>query len=124
MSVSNVLFSLPVPSGLGLSGLVGAQIAAGMLTVSAGSMAPHSTVTATASAVASSGITIPFQKAKLTFTYSGATINGVLPSKTGIAIGEDVTTRYLIPTGFILLAVLAVAFYVRRRAATAPSSPK
>ena len=124
VSVSNVLFSLPVPSGLGLSGLVGAQIAAGMLTVSAGSMAPHSTVTATASAVASSGITIPFQKAKLTFTYSGATINGVLPSKTGIAIGEDVTTRYLIPTGFILLAVLAVAFYVRRRAATAPSSPK
>jgi len=88
-------------------------------------LAAKSSVTASASAVASSGITIPFDKAKLTFTYAGISINGVLPSKTGIAIGEDVTTRYLIPTGFILLAVLAVAFYVRRKAATsAPSSPK
>jgi hypothetical protein len=123
--VSNVLFTLPLPSGLGLSRLQNAQVSAGLLTVSAGSLAAHSAVTASASAVASSGITIPFQKAKLTFTYAGISINGVLPSKAGIAIGEDVTTRYLIPTGFVLLAVLAVAFYVRRKAATsAPSSPK
>jgi len=125
VSVSNVLFTLPVPTGLGLSNLQNAQVVSGLLTVSAGNLAAHSTYNASASAVASSGILIPFDKAKLTFSYAGVTVSGITPTKTGIGIAEDVTTRYLIPTGFILVVLLAVAFYVRRKAApSAPASPK
>ena len=122
--VSDVTFSLPVPSGLSLSGLVNAQVSKGILTVSVGTLAAHGNFTATAEGVASSGITVPFSSAKLTFSYSGITINGNVPKSSGIAIAEDVFTRYIIPTGFILIATLAVAFYVRRKAATAPASPK
>ncbi len=125
VSVSNVLFTLPVPSGLGLSRLQNASVSGGVLTFSVGTLAAHSSATATASAVASSGITIPFARAALTFQYAGTTINGILPSKSGIAIGEDVTTRYVIPTAIVLLALLVVAFYVRRQAsASAPASQK
>jgi hypothetical protein len=122
--VSNVVFTLPVPSGLSLSGLVNAQISKGVLTVSAGTLAANGNLTATAVGVASSGISVPFTNAKLTFSYSGVTVNGNVPKSSAIGIGEDVFTRYIIPTGFILIAVFAAAFYVRRKAATAPASPK
>jgi hypothetical protein len=123
VDVSNVIFTLPVPSGLGLSRLQGATVAGGVLTFSPGTVAAHGSATATATAVASSGITVPFDRATLTFQYAGATINGILPSKGGIAIAEDVTTRYIIPTAFILLAVFGVAYYVRWKARpTAPAS--
>jgi len=124
VQVSNVLFTLPVPSGLSLSGLVNAQVSKGILTVSEGTLAANGNLTATAVGVASSGITVPFTNAKLTFSYSGVTVNGNVPKSSAIGIGEDVFTRYIIPTGFILIAVFAVAFYVRRKAATAPASPK
>jgi hypothetical protein len=125
VDVSNVVFKLPLPSGLGLSQIQGASVSGGVLTFSPGSLAAHNSATATASAVASSGITIPFDRAQLTFQYAGTTINGILPSKSGIAIGEDVTTRYIIPTAFILLAVLGVAFYVRWKATpSVPASPQ
>lgn len=123
--VSNIHFILPIPSGLALSSLRGATVAAGVLNMSASSLGPGKTSNASARAVASSGITIPFDKSKLTFSYSGFTINGVVPKNSGIGINEDVTTRYLIPTGFVLLVVLLVAFYVRRKAGpTSPSSQK
>lgn len=122
--VSDVHFTLPLPSGLGLSSLRGATVTSGVLDIFASSLASGTSVNASARVVASSGIVIPFDKAKLTFSYSGITISGVVP-KNGIAISEDVTTRYLIPTGFILLVILFVAFYVRRKAgSTAPSSRK
>ncbi|MDG7007977.1 MAG: hypothetical protein JRN06_07005 [Nitrososphaerota archaeon] len=124
VQVSDVAFTLPVPSGVSLSGLVNAQVSKGLLTVSAGTLAAHGNLTATAGAVASSGITVSFTNAKLTFSYSGATIKGSVPNTSGITIAENVLTRYVIPTGFILIAVFAVAFYVRRKAATAPASPK
>jgi len=125
VSVSNVEFTLPVPSGVGLSNFKGTTLSAGVLAVNAGSLAANSTDTATVSAVASSGITIPFKDAKLTFSYSGTSINGTVPTGSGIAIGENVTTRYLIPMAFILLVLVFTAFYVRRKAApTVPASPK
>ena len=125
VEVSNVQFILPVPSGVGLSNLNGATFSSGSFTVSPGDLAAHSTFTATATAVASSGITIPFDKAKLTFSYSGTSISGIVPTGSGIAIGEDVTTRYLIPMAFIFLVLLFTAFYVRKKAApTVPASPK
>jgi len=125
VAVSSVLFTLPVPSGLGLSNLQNAQISSGLLTITAPTLAAHATATATASGVASSGITIPFSNAKLTFNYAGHTVNGVLPSNSGIAIAEDVTTRYLIPIAIVVLGLLATAFYVRRKAApSVPASPQ
>ncbi|MDE1852945.1 MAG: hypothetical protein KGI38_04250 [Thaumarchaeota archaeon] len=126
VTVSDVLFRLPVPTGLSLSALQNLQVSGGTLIITESSLGPNSSATASASAVASSGITVPFDGAKLTFTYAGATVVGTVPSKSGIAIAEDVTTRYLIPTAFVILALLATAFYVRRKAAaaTVPSSPK
>jgi len=125
VEVSNVLFTLPVPSGVGLSNLIGATFSSGNLTVSPGNLAAYSTANATVTAVASSGITIPFDKAQLTFSYSGTSISGIVPTSSGIAIGEDVTTRYLIPMAFVFLVMLFTAFYVRRKAAaTVPASPK
>ena len=125
VSVTNVLFTLPVPSGLSLSNPVNAQVSAGSITISAGTLGPRSTLTANMSAVASSGIVVPFDKAKMTFTYGGVTINGALPSNSGIAIGENVTTRYLIPIGIIIVALLATAYYLRRMTApTVPASQK
>ena len=125
VSVSNVEFTLPVPSGVGLSDFNGVTFSSGVLMVNAGSLAAHATATATVSAVASSGITIPFKNAKLTFSYSGTSINGTVPTSSGIAIGENVTTRYLIPIAFVFLVLVFTAFYVRRKAApTVPASPK
>jgi hypothetical protein len=121
VSVSNVQFTLPVPSGLALSHLQSVQVSGGSLTISSATLAPHSSVRATAVAVASSGIIVPFDKGRLTFSYSGVTVSGVVPTTKGIAVGEDVTTRYLIPTGFVILVLLLTAFYVRRKAA--PSAP-
>jgi hypothetical protein len=124
VQVSSILFTLPVPSGLGISNLVNAQLSGGVLTVSAGTLGPHGNLTASARAVASSGITVPFSGAKLTFSYAGATIAGAVPKSSGIGIAENVTTRYIIPTAFIILAAFAVAYYVRRKAATVPAPLK
>ena len=125
VGVSNVQFILPVPSGVGVSRLNGATFSSGSIFVSPGNLAAHTSTTATAAAVASSGITIPFTKATLTFTYAGTTINGTVPTGSGIAIGEDVTTRYLIPMAFVFLVMVFTAFNVRRKATpTVPASPK
>ena len=125
VSVSNVQFTLPLPSGLGLSNVQGASVSAGTLTFALGGLAAHAKATATAAAVASSGITIPFDKAKLSFSYAGNTIKGIVPSGSGIAIAEDVTTRYLLPTALVLLVLLFTAYYVRKKAApNVPASPK
>lgn len=122
--VSNVLFKLPIPSGLSLTNVQNAQVASGVLTVSVSTLAAHQSVNATGSAVASSGITVPFDKGTLSFNYNGVTVAGRLPAK-GIAVGEDVTTRYIIPTGIVLLVLIAAAFYLRRLAApSAPASPR
>jgi hypothetical protein len=124
VAVSNVLLSLPIPSGVSITQLQNAQVAGGTLTVSAGSLAPHQSFNASGSAVAGSGTVIPFDNAKLSFAYNGVTVNGRLPS-TGIAIGEDITTRYLLPIALVLVALLATAYYVRRLASpSARSSPQ
>jgi len=124
VDVSDVLFRLPIPSGLSLSQLQNANFGGGALTVSSSTLAAHAKVNASASGVASSGIIVPFNRATLTFSYAGSTVGGRIPTQ-GIAIGEDVTTRYLVPTALVLLALLATAYYVRRKAQpTAQASPK
>ncbi len=125
VQVSDVVFTLPLPSGLKLSDLSNAQVASGDLTITDGTLGPHENTTATAAAVASSGITIPFNKATLTFAYQGITVNGKVPTNSGIAIGEDVTIRYIIPTLLVLLVLILTAFYVRRKAGpSVPASQK
>jgi hypothetical protein len=124
VTVNDVLFTLPLPAGLTLTDLQNANASSRTLTVSAGSLAPGSNATASARAVASSGITIPFSAATLTFSYAGTTVNGVVPKGSGIAISEDVTTRYLIPTAIVLLVMLGVAFYMRRMASSGAASQK
>ena len=120
--VSAATFTLPVPSGLSVGQLQGATLSGGVITFSPGSLGAHQSTSATAQVVASSGIAIDFSKAHLTFGYNGQTINGKLPTK-GITIGENVTTRYLVPTGIVLVVLLAAAFYIRRLArVSAPAS--
>ncbi len=124
VNVSSVLFTLPVPSGLTLSGLSNATISSGVLTISTSSLPAHSNYVATGVAVASLETTVPLDKAKLTFMYEGVTIKGTTP-KQGITIRVNVTSRYLIPIAIAFVALLAAAFYVRRMAAsTVPASPK
>lgn len=123
LQVSDVNFTLPLPSGITLSDLQSAQATSGDMTVYVRSLAPHGSASANATAVASSGISVPFSGAKLTFVYGGSTVNGVVPANSGIVISENVLLRYIIPSGFILLVTLGVAFYLRRMA-TAPASPK
>jgi hypothetical protein len=124
VNVSNVLFTLPVPSGLTLSQLENAVVSDGVLTVNTPLLLSHSDYEVTGVAVASSGTTVPLGNARLTFVYQGVTINGVTP-KQGITVGVNVTSRYLIPTAIATVALLATVLYVRRMAApTVPVSPK
>jgi len=121
VNVSSVLLTMTVPSGLKLSDLSNAVISNGVLTVSTPLLTSRSNYSATAVAVASSGTTLSFSKAKLVFVYRGLTINGTVSPKSGITIAENVTTRYLIPIGIAFVALLAVVFYVRRLAV--PNDP-
>jgi hypothetical protein len=124
VNVSNVLFTLPVPSGLTLSQLENAVVSDGVLTVNTPLLLSHSDYEVTGVAVASSGTTVPLGNARLTFVYQGVTIKGVIP-KQGITVGVNVTSRYLIPTAIATVALLATVLYVRRMAApTVPASPK
>jgi hypothetical protein len=125
VNVTSVLFMLPIPSGLTLSQVSNnAVLSKDLLSVATPILAAQSNYNATAVAVASSGTTVPFDKAKLTFVYQGVTISGKTPSQ-GIVIAENATLRYLIPTAVALVVLFAVAFYVRRVATTTvPASQK
>jgi len=124
VNVSSVLFTVPVPSGLTLSQLTDAMVSNGNLTISVPLLMSHSEFSATGVAVASSGSTIPLKGASLTFVYQGTEIKG-FPPQQGIVVAENATLRYLIPIAVALVALLAVAFYVRRMAVpTVPASPK
>ncbi len=115
VTVSNVGFSLPIQSGITLSHVQNASFSGGTLVVSVGQLGPHSSYFANMTGQASSGLTILFSKGKLSFDYSGVTLNGTIPAK-DIVVGEDVLTRYTLPTILVLVAVLATAIYVRRKA--------
>ena len=124
VNVSSVFFTLPVSSGLTLSDLRDANLSNGVLTIRTPSLLLHSDYIATGVAVVSSATTVSLDKAELTFVYEGVTIKGTTPTQ-GLTIGVNVTSRYLIPIVIAFVALLGVAFYVRRMAAsTVPASPK
>jgi hypothetical protein len=114
VSVSDVRYSLPIPSALALSNIRGATFSGGNLTVSVSSLGPHESYTANATAEGASGIAVLFRSGNLTFAYSGVSLSGVVPNK-DVVIGEDVLIRYTLPTIIVLLCALAVAFYIRRK---------
>jgi hypothetical protein len=127
VDVDNVQFLLPVPSGVGLSNATNATISGGGLSISLAHLAAGAKYVATVQATASSGETIPFTGktgVKLSFTFAGTTLTGSTPSG-GIAVGENVTSRYEIPIVLVVLVMLATAYYVRKVAGpTAPASQK
>lgn len=122
VAVSKVVFTIPVPGGLTLTQLQGMTLTGRNITIFAASLAPHSSLNASAAVEASSGITVPFNEATLTFSYGGVTVSGSLPTG-GIAIGENVTTRYVLPIALGLLVLLAAAYYIRKISkSSAPAS--
>ena len=59
-----------------------------------------------------------------TFQFANQTLKGKLPTG-GIAISENVTTRYLLPVGIAVLAMFVIAYEARKMARpSAPASPK
>jgi hypothetical protein len=105
---------------MSVSNLQNAQLVGGALTMSQSMLGPHQSFSANATAQATSGVSLIFTKGSLSFQYSGTKVKGIIPSK-DIVVGEDVLTRYTLPGAIVLVAVLAVAFYLRRR--PAPTSP-
>ena len=115
VTVSDVTFILPLGKAPSLSQLTGLTAPGGTLTVYNATLSPRGDLTASVEVVAGSGTSVNFDSASLTFSYGGQTLKGTLPSG-GISVGENVTTRYLIPIALVFLAMLATSYYVRRRA--------
>jgi hypothetical protein len=114
-TVSNVQYTLPIPSSMALSNLQNAVYQGGNLTVTAATLGPQQSLIANATAQASSGVSVLFSKGELGFTYAGATLKSPQSSNKGIVVGEDVLTRYTIPIALVLVCALAVAFFLRRK---------
>ncbi len=124
VNVSNVLFTLPLPSGLSVSQSLNSTISNEMIMIAVPSLPQGGSYVASADAVASSGIAVPFAKGNLTFTFAGVGVQGKVRPQ-GFVVGENVTLRYLIPTGVAFVFLLATAYYLRRLAApTLPTSQK
>ena len=122
--ISQVEFVLPIPIGVTVTPGDGTTVSSGSLHVSVPILAPHAAITANATAVSQSGVAIPFDGATLKFVYGGSNPNGAVSGQ-GIIVGENVTSRYLIPTALMFVVLLGVSLFVRRMARpTAPSSPR
>ncbi len=115
VSVSDVTFTLSLGKGSTLSALDGLTASSGTLTVYNATLSPHGVLSASVEVVAGSGTSVDFSAASLTFSYGGQKLTGTLPSGS-VAVGVDVTTRYLVPIALVFLAMLATTYYVRRKA--------
>ena len=122
--VTDVTFTLPIPPGLSFSNLQNMQATSKQVTVFFSSLGARGTAVANASVVAGSGQTFSMSKAGLTFVYAGDTISGVVPTSASITIAANILIRYEIPTALVLVVALGVSFYIRRMAASVPSSRK
>lgn len=124
LEVSDVKFKLPFASGTTFSAASNLIISGRSVTVSNSTLGPHGVLTASVDVTATSGTSVEFSSGSLTFTYDGFSLKGSLPPG-GIAVGENVTVRYLIPIALVIIALLAVTFYVRRMAfPTSPASQR
>lgn len=124
VDLANVQYSLPLPPEVSPTQLNNATFANGVLKFSVASLKAGGTYSANVTVSPSSGVSVPFGSSKLTFVYAGITLNGKVPT-TGIAVNENVTTRYVIPVAVAILFLLLAAFVVRRMAKpTARASPQ
>lgn len=122
LSLSNLQFSLPIPPEVHFSSLTNATAAKGEILINAAQLAGNEVYLANLTGSASSGVSIPFSGSKASFDYAGQTIT-LPPLTAGIAVNENVLTRYVLPTGLALVVLLAVAVFVRRMArVSAPAS--
>jgi len=122
--LSNIQFSLPIPTEVHFSSMTNATVSNGKILVNAAQLAGKGVYEAQLTGSASSGVSIPFSGEKFSFGYAGQTVT--LPHlTTGIAINEDVLTRYVLPIGVAVVVLLAAAIFIRRMArASAPVSPQ
>jgi uncharacterized repeat protein (TIGR01451 family) len=112
-TVSNVLYSVSLPSSLKL------VPGSGSLSFQISSLGPHQNVTKSLDVTT----TIPFQYTipggNLTFQYQNRTLKGLTTPLT-LNIVDDITTRYGIPVVVGLLIVIGTLFYVRRLVRRSP----
>jgi hypothetical protein len=121
VDVRNVHLIFTIPNTVTFSSPVNAVISGKILNVSIATMTPDQVYTANVTAQASSGTVVSMSSGKLTFSYSGTILKGSITSK-DIPIGENVLIRYTIPIALVVVAILAAAFYVRRKAAPSAQS--
>ena len=122
LTLTNVQFSLPIPNELHFSSVTNAQVAEGKIQIKVAQLSGNSVYTATLTGTSSSGVSIPFSGMKFSFESAGQTVS-VPALTTGIAINENVLTRYVLPIVLALIVLLALTAYIRRMArATAPAS--
>jgi hypothetical protein len=122
LPVTGVGLSLPIPSAIHVISVQNATVSKGDILVNITQLAGNRAYSANVTASSSSGVSVPFSGSKfsLIFSYDGQTVKGSLPSG-GIAINEDVLTRYILPVVLALVVLLVVAVFLRRMAA--PSAP-
>ncbi|MDG6925271.1 MAG: hypothetical protein JRN09_01830 [Nitrososphaerota archaeon] len=119
VSVSNVVYTLQLPSGVSV--VSGATVSGHQVTVTLPSMQPNSNQNVTLTLSTNTGLTIDTAGSHLAFQYLGAALTGVAPAKS-IVVSIDVTTRYTIPIAVaVLVGILAVVFARRRVGSVAKS---
>jgi hypothetical protein len=114
VQVSDIKFSFSVPKEITVLSAGGGSYARGNLELNVQMLNPRESKLYNISLVSNSGSVLDLTRATLTFIYSGQTLNGIVP-KQGVIIGENVTSRYILPSLLAIISVLAASFYVRYR---------
>jgi hypothetical protein len=114
VQVSDIKFSFSVPKEITVLSAGGGSYTRGNLELNVQMLNPRESKLYNISLVSNSGSVLDLTRATLTFIYSGQTLNGIVP-KQGVIIGENVTSRYILPSLLAIISVLAASFYVRYR---------
>jgi hypothetical protein len=118
VSVSNVVYTVPIPNGVSV--VSGATLSNHEIALTVSSMQADSNNNVSVTLSTGTGLTIDTSAAHLTFQYQGANLNGVSVA-TKIVVRVDATTRYTIPIAIAVIIALAAVFYVRRKVGTVAS---
>jgi len=121
VNVTDATFTLPLPDTISVINESNSVFTKGELLVNLPFMLAGKSYNASAFVTTSSGVSIPFSGSKLTFGYSGTTLKGTVPTN-GIAINENVTTRYVIPVAIAVVVMFAFVVVMRRAVRPGTSS--
>lgn len=113
VAVSNVVYTLKLPSGVSV--VSGGTLSNHVLTLSVPTLAANSNQNFSLTLSANTGLTIGTSGAKLTYQYLGATLTGS-PLSNSITVRIDETTTYTLPIGAAVVVGLIAVIFVRRRA--------